>query len=107
MSYVAEDIQQILNCALVLQQREVLLVALLATLRSPPANMTADARLQQQVMLAAHQMFTFIAPDLEITVETYTAPKVTFVLALGFFVVVRTLPRSSFCITRCGLVFGC
>ena len=64
MSYVFEDIQQIPNCTLVLQQREVLLVALLATLKCPAAGMTPDARLQQQVMLAALQLFTFIAPGL-------------------------------------------
>ncbi len=76
MSYVVKDKEQILNCALMLQQREVLLVALLATFKSAPASMTADAHLQQQVMLAALQMFTFIAPGLEATAETYTAPKV-------------------------------
>ncbi len=67
-----------------LQQREVLLVALLATLKCPPAGMTPDARLQQQVMLAALQTLTFIAPSLEATPDAYTVPKVSFVLALGF-----------------------
>ncbi len=93
MSYVVEDKQQILSFALMLQQIEVLLVALLPTLKSPPASMTADARLQQQVVLAALQMFTFIAPGLETTAET--ALTVSFVLALGFVVGMRTLPRSK------------
>ena len=64
LNYACKDIPHFLNGALVLQQREVLLVALVATLKSPPAGMTNDAHLQQQVMLAALQLFTFIAPGL-------------------------------------------
>lgn len=87
-----------------LQQKEVLLVALVATLKCPPAGMAPDARLQQQVMLAALQMLTFITPDLEATPDTYTVLKVSFILALGFVVVMRTVPWSC-CFFTCFVVF--